>query len=160
MDTVTETTGVGKLVVFGMSGDTVYLAKGHTISGHGSPERPHAGDGKRPFLRNGCPVIDLRPAIATTAGFKHVTHGPMVDVDLLVDVIDRCPEPEPLFAAAVAGNPYGTLLALQAASKAKAGPLDCVCISEYLAGWRALGARIGSYRDGAIVWDAEIAGAE
>jgi hypothetical protein len=38
-------------------------------------------------------------------------------------------------------------------SGAKRSGLDRVSISEYIAGWRAVGARIGHYQDGKIVWD-------
>jgi hypothetical protein len=79
----------------------------------------------------------------------------MVNVDLANGQVDQCPEPSEIFAEAVAGNPFGRLLALQGAQRTRqirACSLDFVSIAEYLAGWRERGARIGEYRAGTIVW--------
>lgn len=148
-----------KLVCFGNGGDVVHIGRGHTVSGYGTPERPHAARTRDDITYpDGTPVIDKRPAIDTDEGYRWVFRGPMVNVNLADDECDRCPKPSPLFAAAVAGNAYGTLLAGQATSRAKGeqrGPLDDVSTAEYIDGWRKVGARVGHYRDGAIVWDTE-----
>jgi len=149
---------IAKLVCFGDGGDTVHYGRGHTCGGHGTPERPHAAKtSDTTLIPDGCPVIDKRPAVATKEGFSWVFKGPMVNVDLDENEIEHCPVPNELFAGAMASsNSFGTLLALQAVNgfnKPKAGPLDSVCISEYIQGWREHGARIGHYQDGEIVWE-------
>lgn len=149
-----------KLVTFGDGGDMVYLGGGSTCSGYGSPERPHAaapGDDKA--FPDGTPAIDKRPALATDAGYRLVFRGPMVDVDLPTGEVDRCPQPSDIMAVAMMtdpGNEFGALLGLQAASRARkdaVGPLDSADILTYVEMWRAVGARIGSYKGGVIVWE-------
>lgn len=148
-----------KLVTFGEGGDTVYYGRGCTGTGYGNPENPHAA---RPsadcIIPDGTPAIDKRPAIATDDGYRWVFRGPMVNVDLDDGGYDPCPQPSALFAGAMAegGGSYGTMLALQACSRANSeprGPLDSVSIREYVDGWRDHGARIGHYENGQIVCD-------
>ncbi len=149
-----------KLVTFGRGGDTAYCAKDEwgssTISGYGRPDRPHAGEStkERP-IDDGTPVLDLLPALETKEGYRWAVMGPMVNVNLPDGEIDRCPQPSSIFRNAVAGNAFGTLLATHAATatKQKAGALDCVSVSEYIAEWVKLGARKGVYQDGKIVWE-------
>lgn len=151
-----------KLVTFGRGGDTAYCASESfcgttsrsTIKGYGRPDRPHAGEScERHPIADGTPALDLLPAIETDAGFRWAISGPMVNVDLPDGDIERCPAPDPLFAAAVAGNEFGSLLAVHAATKsARAGALDSVSIAEYVREWVKLGARLGEYRGGRIVW--------
>lgn len=146
---------IAKLVTFGRGGDTVHLGKNHTITGYGSPENPHAATpSDERLFPDGTPVIDKRQAIETPEGLRWVFEGPMVNVDLPDDEVDMCPEPSPFFAGAVAENQFGTLLAIHHATKrdGKAGALDSVSIREYIQGWCEHGARIGEYRNGAIVW--------
>ena len=124
-------TSIAKLVKSGRGCDTVYLGKGHTISGYGSPERPHAGEtGKANgnlIIPDGTPAIDVRAAVETDDGYRWVFKGPMVDVDL----------------------PDG---GCSGYSKAP-GAMDYVSTREYVEGWRQHGARIGHYSGGRIVWD-------
>lgn len=147
---------IAKLVCFANGGDSVEYGGGCSSSGYGSPERPHAAKpDQSTVIPDGTPVIDKRPALQTPEGYQWVFRGPMVNVDLKTDQVDRCPQPSELFAAAVAGNAYGGLLAMQETSRAlgeSRGPLDSVSIPEYVEGWRNVGARIGFYRSGNIVW--------
>jgi hypothetical protein len=147
---------IAKLVVFGGGGDTVHCGAGVTITGYGRPDNPHAACVKDDrIIPDGTPAIDIRAAIETDGGYSWVFEGPMVDVDLADGQVDQCPEPSEIFAEAVAGNPFGRLLAIQEAQRARkvrAGSLDSVSIAEYVAGWRKHGARIGEYRAGSIVW--------
>ncbi len=148
---------IGKLVTFGMGGDTVYYGAGCTGSGYGSPERPHAAEGKA--FPDGTPVIDKRPAVENGNGTRQAISGPMVNVDLEPGEVDACPEPSPIFATAMlqdSGNQYGSLLALQAGARvteAQYGPLDSVDTATYVRLWREAGARIGQYIGGVIVWE-------
>jgi len=142
-----------KLVTFGKGGDTVYYSRHCTGHGYGSPEHPHAADNANHDIPDGCPALDTRPATDTDAGWRWAIKGPMVDVDL-ESGIDRCPTPSPIMAMAMADNEYGSLLALQKVSTAKAGPLDSVPIAVFIEGWREHGARVGAYKDGQIVWEA------
>lgn len=138
-----------KLVKFAGGGDIVYFSS-HTCSGYGSPEKPHAASGID--IPDGTPVLDIRKAIETDAGFKWVFAGPMVNVSLEADEIKKCPQPNELFAEAVAENLFGQLLQLHKEISAKAGPLDSVSIPVYLAGWLNLGARVGYYKNNEIIW--------
>lgn len=147
-----------KLVSFGRGGDSTEYGKGCHGSGYGSPERPHAADPAKHTIPDGTFAIDKRDAVETPAGFALVFNGPMVDVDLPDGESSECPEPSEIMAGAMSqsGNSFGTLLALQSAHKATKktpGPLDFVSISEYVAGWRSVGARIGQYTAGQIVWE-------
>jgi hypothetical protein len=146
-----------KLVTFGRGGDTAYCSDDKwgkcTISGYGRPDRPHAGESTdaRP-IADGTPALDLLPAIETDEGFKWAFKGPMVDVDLAEEV-ERCPDASPMFAAAVSGNQFGTMLAVHAVTKgSRAGALDSVSIGEYVREWVNRGARLGHYRNGKIEW--------
>lgn len=150
--------GAIMLVTFGRGGDTAYCARGKwgssKITGYGRPDNPHAGEpNERHPIADGTPALDLLPALETDEGWNWAFRGPMVDVDLPDGEVDRCPEPSPVFAAAVSGNQFGTLLAVHAATKGKrAGALDSVSRSEYIAEWVKRGARLGHYVGGKIVW--------
>jgi len=147
---------IAKLVTFGRGGDTVYYSHGVTGSGYGTPESPHAADPATLEIPDGTPVIDNRAAVLTDSGYAWVFRGPMVDVDLPCGTVDPCPTPSALFASAVQGNAYGTLLNLHAAHKVVSpapGPLDAVDIQTYVNGWREHGARIGQYHNGVIEWE-------
>ena len=148
-----------KLVTFGRGGDTVYYSANSRCEGHGSPEQPHAArcdDGRT--IPDGCPVIDMLPAVQTAEGVRWVIRGPMVNVDLPDGEISRCPQPSDLLASALvaAGGELGVLLVLQAGQRANGqqpGPLDSVSVDDYVRGWRAVGARIGRYLGDQIVWE-------
>lgn len=153
--------GPAKLVVFGREGDTVHYGRAPgsicgkcTGTGYGKPDRPHAAEN----LPAGVLCLDLLPAIETDEGFRHAIRGPMVDVDLPDEEVSRCPDPSPIFAAAVAENQFGYLLALNEIHRrtsAAPGPLDHVSITQYVAGWKKLGARIGrTLGNGLIDWEA------
>lgn len=142
-----------KLVCFGRGGDSVEYGNGCRGSGYGTPERPHASAGC--IIPDGTPAIDKRPAIETDEGFNWVFKGPMCNPDLVDDEVTECPEPSGALVAGVSGNQYGALLTLQHAHKAVSrtpGPLDFVSIRQYVEGWRRVGARIGHYENGVIVW--------
>jgi hypothetical protein len=147
-----------KLVCFGRGGDSVDWGRGCSSSGYGTPERPHAADMANrtdgQHIPDGCPVIDKREARDLV---RAAIMGPMVNVDLADDGVDRCPVPSAMMAEALAGNQYGTLVTAQAvhrATSAAPGPLDRVSTAVYVEFWRAAGARIGHYQAGRIVWDA------
>lgn len=147
---------VAKLVKFGRGGDTVHFGHGSTSSGYGSPENPHAAAGIE--IPDGTPAVDMRAAVETPEGYAWVFRGPLVDVDLEDGEVDPCPELSGIMAGAImadSSNPYAGLLLTHQATRTSSprGSLDSVCIREYLAGWRAHGARIGSYQAGKIVWD-------
>ena len=155
-----RTKNTAKLVCFGNGTDVVYYGSGCTGSGYGSPEQPHAAqpdDGC--IIPDGTPAIDKRPALKTAAGYSWVFKGPLLDPDLPDGSIDHCPDlRESIVARAILSEPengYAPHLALQLAHKGpKAGPLDSVSIPEYVIGWKSVGARIGRYQSGRIVWDA------
>lgn len=162
---------VPKLIVFGAGGHTLYLGRGHTCSGYERPETlcvpyhwwSHPAGVMSTHLdvvgSEGCPVLDIRAAVAEKAGFRMVVSGPMVDVSLAAGEVDRCPEPSPIMAGALSGssNAFGGLLALQGAARATRpgapGPLDSVSIGHYVRLWRECGARVGMVRGGGIVFD-------
>lgn len=151
---MTRSTPIPKLVQFGAGGDSVQYGRYYTCSGYGTPESPHAAAPET--VPDGTPVIDKRAAIKTPEGYSWVFRGPMVNVDLPPGGQDRCLTINPLFASAMAENEFGGLLALQTThltASEEPGPLDCVSIAEYIAGWREHGARIGTYQDGRIVWE-------
>jgi hypothetical protein len=146
---------VAKLVKFGNGGDTIYYSKGSTCSGYGTPERPHAAEGKD--IPDGTPCIDMREPCARSAGIKLSISGPMVNVDLAPGQVSRAGKITGIFAHAVTsepGNQFGQLINLHNSLEGKAeyGALDDVAIDIYLALWRAVGARIGNYQDNQPVW--------
>lgn len=146
---------VAKFVKFGRGGDTVYYGGGCVGSGYGTPESPHAA--KPAEIPDGTPVIDIRDAVETKAGYSWVFCGPMLNPDMPDGAIDYCPEPSGIMANAMAETSYGGLLTIQkvqrSAEPKAAGALDHVGIADYIAGWRQRGARVGQYVGGQIVWD-------
>lgn len=142
-----------RLVKFGAGRDTVFDDDGSTISGYGSPERPHAAEGKD--IPDGTPVLDVRAATETPEGFAWVFRGPMVDVKLPDGSYEPCPQPSEVMLGGLEGS-FGAVAAMQVVSRAKReprGPLDFVSVSEYVQGWREHGARVGKYVGGVIVWE-------
>src|SRR5262245_10644380 len=97
------------------------------------------------------------------AGMDHrvfasgVIRGPLVDVRVDAAPIDPCPQPSDYFTAAVAGNAFGSLLAIHQADKARRpaepGPLDSVDLATFAAYWQARGARILRKRSGELIAD-------
>lgn len=150
---------VAKLVCFGEGGDSVEWGGGCRSTGYGSPERPHASEpeeGKE--YPDGTPVIDKRPAVKTQPGFRHVFNGPIVDVDLEEEEVGELPQVSSVMADTLSegGSEYGALLTLHKSQpRTKAGALDFVSTKKYVEGWREVGARIGFYRGGKIVWEDE-----
>lgn len=108
---------------------------------------------------SGIPVVDVRAAVETDAGYSWVFKGPLLDVDIADGEIERLPDVSPFMLPAV--EAYGQVGALaetiKARRTAKAGPLDGVGIADYVQGWREHGARIGRFfvRDGqgVIEWE-------
>lgn len=141
------------IISFGRGGHRIQFGKNRTLSGYENPEsfvkEMNAGFYERNgcVILEGCPCVDIRKAIETKEGYKHVFSGPMCNPDLQEGQIEECPEPSPIFAAAVADNQFGQLLAVQKLQKAKepkkAGGLDMVSVAEYLRGWEAVGASVG-----------------
>lgn len=146
-----------KLVCFGQGGHTEYVGRhgsyrNVTISGYDKPDNWKV-DETRDYIPD-CPVINKRDAVETIDGHAWVFLGPMVDVDLEPNAVDKCPNPSPIFAQAVAGNQFGALLALQVvADRKKPGPLDSVDVQTYIQGWKKHGAKIGKIQNGSIVWE-------
>jgi len=143
-----------KLVVFNRSGHTIYLGQQRRISGYRTPDDPPLPSADLD-IPDDTPALDIVRAVDTVDGFRMVIRGPMVDVDLPTGEIAYCPTPSPIMAGAMMGdngNAFGQLLALQAVTE-KPGPLDSVCIAEYLERWREAGARIGRYLSGKITWE-------
>jgi len=158
-----------KLLHFGRGGHTLhYMEQGYSnchCQGYESPESfvkayhwwSHPKDqlsyhfAGYQFPVDGIPVVDVRAAVETPEGYSWVFKGPLVDVELADGECDCMPQPDPLFAGAVAGNQFGTLLAHHVVTKAtqRRGSLDGVSVSEYVSGWRDHGARVGRlYVDG------------
>lgn len=140
---------VAKFVSFGRGGDIVYYDGSSRCSGYGTPEKPHAAVD----IPDGVIALDKRPALETPEGVSWVFKGPMVNPDIPDGEYDPCPEPSELFTSAVAGNSFGSLLTIHAASKGTRGSLDHVSVAEYVDGWRKLGARVGVYSGGSIIWE-------
>lgn len=139
-----------KLLTFGRGGATAYVSARTTR--RCASWRP---DGPLPTDSEGAVVVDTRPAVETRDGFRWAVIGPLVNVDLPPGESRPLPACEPLIAAAVAGTEYGTLLALHYGTQTDgiAGPLDEVSIPAFVAGWRAVGARVGRVIDGRVVWE-------
>lgn len=144
---------VAKLVTFGRGGDCVYYGRYWRSMGYGSPERPHAADTDIP---DGVVAIDQRAAIETRDdAYDWAFQGPMVDVDLPEGQVDPC-EPSGIMIDAMksdSGNQFGQLLKLHEMNNTQPGPLDHVSIKQYVDGWRLVGARIGFYKNGKIIWE-------
>lgn len=149
-----------KLVVFGNGGTTVHFSNSHRCTGEKSREAFFApsrwwthewAERKGIEQWEGVPFVDLRAAVETEAGYRLCIAGPMVNVDLAEGEVDALPDVSPLMAGAMQGTSYGGLLTLQKASKVagrKAGPLDGICVSEYMALWREVGADVGTIKAG------------
>lgn len=138
-----------KFVKFGNGGDVVYYSANCTSSGYGTPERPHAAKD----IPDGVPALDIRPALETDAGYSWVFKGPMLNPDLPDNAVDRCPQPSAFFAAGLHESFQTLLLIHESTAKETAGALDCVSISEFVAGWVKLGAKFGHYKNGFPVWE-------
>lgn len=161
---------IAKLLRFTVSGHEIDFSKrgyGHcNLSGYDDPEQFCARDNSWSTFNvpgGGVPVLDIRAAVETDRGYRWAIDGPMVDINLDNDEIDRLPDPCPLMAGALlaSGNEFGRLLVRHEAHRrrsAEPGPLDRVSIAAYLRGWKSHGARIGrAFRnaDGTtrIAWD-------
>ena len=159
---------VPALVTFGRRGHTVYFKRNGDGSceeqGYDSPEDffavshwwahdfAHRRDAKS---FEGVRWVDTRPAVETNAGYSWVFKSPLVNVDLAPGEVDALREVPALMASAMAGNSYGTLLAMQAAHNRSTGPgpLDGVDVETWVRGWKAHGARVGFIRGGKFVED-------
>lgn len=159
------------LVVFGKAGHSVYYKRD---AGNGSCHESGYDDPENFFSPSkwwahdymeqrdstqyeGVRWINMREAVETEAGYRQVFRGPMVDVDLEPGQVDACPEPSPIMASAMIGDPgndFGKLLVLQKAhtmTKRTPGPLDSVDTEEYCRLWKAVGAKVGTIRNGQFV---------
>lgn len=149
-----------KLVTFGRGGDTVEYSRWEHGSGYGSPENPHAADPTSHEIPDGCPVIDMRPAVDAGPGVAMAISGPMVNVDLEPGEVDALCDTTPNLMAATMkaepGNAFGALLVNQEFARAqgrKYGPLDSVDLETYISLWREAGARIGTVQGGEFIWE-------
>ena len=158
------------LVCFGKGGDTVYYKKikgdswsGGTGSGYGNPDKPHAADFSKESkqsveIPDGTPVVDMRNAVESKDGYAWAYKGPMPNVNIENDTIDKCPDlKNSIVAQAVMsdqGNAFGGIAAMHLVSdRSKPGPLDSVSAKAYSQGWKEHGARIGHYENRQIIWD-------
>lgn len=152
-----------KLVTFGAGGHSVEFSRNCHLFGYDKPETyfntsrwwtHDFADRQDPEQYEGVPYIDMRAAVKTSAGIRMSISGPMVNVDLPSGAVDRLGEPSDIFAAAMAGNEFGQLLAIQASQRnagKKYGSLDSVPIDEYLRLWQEAGATVGVIRGGRFV---------
>ena len=94
--------------------------------------------------------VDTRPAVETEEGLAWAFRGPLVNVDLAPGEVDALREVPAMMASAMAGNSYGTLLAMQATHNRSTGPgpLDGVDVETWVRGWKAHCARAGFIRGG------------
>jgi hypothetical protein len=154
---------IAKLLKFSVAGHTLhYSQEGFShchCTGHEDPEsfcKPyhwwaHPADQMSrhwdgyEFPEEGIPVIDIREAIETPEGYSWVFNGPMLDCNLPDGEIDRLGEVSPMMLPAIEAYGQGVALLATIAAKSKgiAGPLDDVSVSEYVAGWKAHGAKVG-----------------
>lgn len=157
------------LITFGLGGHMVYFApqEGYgqcTLSGYDSPssfwrERPNE------IIPDGTPVLDKRGVLSVNPQFSYAS--PLVDTRVQTGNVSRLGPVDPLFASAVADNQFGTLLRVHEAAMASMeelkaasaildrlppGPLDSIGVDDYVAWWRARGARFGRTLAGAFVW--------
>lgn len=172
-------TEVARLLEFGARGHAIAYSnppyRNCHLSGYDSPDKfgplehwwAHGPEemispwGSLTVPADGIPCLDKREAVKTEAGYSWVFRGPMCDPDLPDGEVDACPMPDPMFAAAVADNAYGSLLVEHVASRAQKrarSGLDSVSVAEYVQGWREHGAKVGrAFReaDGSarIVWE-------
>jgi len=117
------------------------------LQGYDEPDFTRAEDG--------CLVVDTRPAFNRPDFVRNVLAAPLVDVDLKDDEVEECPEPSEMLVAGVAGNTFGTLLALHKAQKGsekKYGSLDSISPSAYSVWWHERGARVGTVQNGEVQW--------
>jgi hypothetical protein len=149
----------GFVIWFGLGGHVIEAINCH-LSGYERPEsfeaRVEKGD-YEDYDLEGAFVINKREILQEK---PHLClKGPLVDCKIESDTyIDRCPEPSPIFAGAVKGNEFGTLLAMQQLGYGKEkpsdpGPLDSVSPKAYAEWWKKHGASVGKFIGGKIVWD-------
>lgn len=168
--------GTIKLITFGRRGHTLYIDDIHpeysnvTCSGYEDPEsfvKPYHWWADAPGIMRthldgydmpaeGVPVIDVRAAVDTEDGLKYALRGPIVNVRLKAGEVSECPIPsECMISGLVAEGGYGALVASHIDSRVNKSrsPLDEVSVSEFVAGWREHGARVGKFIDNRIVWE-------
>ena len=124
-----------------------------TLSGYSRPDdffKDHADYD----VPDGTMAVDLRQVVEQSPSLSF--RSPMVDIKLEPGQVRECPEPSDLMAGAMAGNAFGSFLAMQKAHKAKSqepGPLDSVSVEDYVGWWRRAGARIAVVVDRQFVWE-------
>jgi len=136
------------LVTFGLGGDTVHLKGGGTITGYGSPEKPHAGND----VPDGTLALDKLPALAKDEGVRLAIGGPLVKVDLdpgTVDKLGKASSPMADFMMNDPGNGFGNILRLHNSQvNSKYCALDHVATDIYIGLWRDIGAIVGQMQGG------------
>jgi len=165
---------IPKLLTFGRGGFTVHYAtvklsesssSKSCLEGYDSPDTFDCSKIEN-IPTDGIPVIDMRTAVKTAAGYKWVFHSPMVDVDLddgAVDTFDLSTV-SPLIATGLcnAWSGHAVLMADHAVTQKtqKRGSLDSVSVAEYVDGWREHNARIGRAYTTGIVFETPKDGGE
>lgn len=163
------------LVTFGAGGSTVYFAtekdqtsvRRSTQTGYRSPETffniyhwwaDHHLSQQCASQYQGVPYIDMRKAVETKAGIHMAIQGPMLDVDLHDDEIDRLPEPSDMMMAGLMyeqDKSYAGMMLLHKSAKLARpevpGPLDGVSIKVYMEMWRKAGATVGHILEGTFI---------
>lgn len=149
-----------KLIFFG-EGNTVVEYENCHESGYDKPEAFFALDHwhydsflkyRDPRHWEGVPWIDKRVAVNTPRGFSWVFRGPMVNVKLKPDEVDKLPEVDPWFAASMHPTNQALLVMGKATSKTqKYGSLDYVDVATYVRLWVEHGAVAGFVRDGHFI---------
>lgn len=158
------------LVTFGLGGHQCYFEnKGHTLSGYRDPGnfileliRP---TGKYcDMVPQGTPVIDMREILNRRP--KLAWLSPLVDVTLQDNEICRCGQFSQWLSEALCHNTKSTTFGHMVDTHQKVialglpGPLDYVSVGTFVRWWECAGARIGSVKDGIILWKMNNAGGE
>ena len=149
------------VISFGLAGHSMTMP-GSVLSGYEKPEtfeRRLAAGAYANYQIDGALVIDKTPALETRPFLAY--QSPLVSANLTGASVNTCPQPDPLFTAAVLedpGNAFAGLLALQTChqiTNPEPGPLDFVSPVAYAEWWRDHGARIGRMNGQRIEWEVD-----
>ena len=144
------------LISFGLGGHQMYFTDDPncTLSGYDSPEsllkyKVKDYDGR--YQLEGAVVIDKRECMSAAKCFA----SPLVSTGLKpgeIDHFDTDLIDSSMMCKAMMdepGNGFGSMLKV---AKTGVGSLDSVAVDVYTAWWKDVGARIGRFEDGQIVW--------
>lgn len=142
-------------ISFGRGGHSVkgWMDSGSfDLSGYEDPDS-FVKEGLEPeyvLPKEGVPVVDMRAAVETREGFNYAIRGPLCCRKGTPQV---CPEPSAMLMSGLQGS-FATYAALQVTHKGpEPGPLDEVSVDDWVAGWKAHGARVGRYDGQGITWE-------